>query len=108
VGRDGTNEEVENNIEAIASDSHALALLKRNDALRVKIFEKLLGGNFDPENPKNTALLYNLACYYAVNKEKASLFAAARLARINGKNTEQFMADRNFKDYWDDADFQRA
>ncbi len=108
TGAAGQNKDVAHSIEVIASNSLALAITTQNDAMRTMVFEKLLGHNFDITALKNGTLLFNLACYYAIKKEKDKLLVAMGQALIHGKKADIFMTDSDFKDYWDDADFMKA
>lgn len=92
----------------VASNALVLSVVTQNDAVADTTFKKLLGPDFDITSEKNNILLYNLACYYAVHKDKENMIKAIRQAVSRGKTAAQFMADSDFKDYLDDVDFQNA
>lgn len=96
------------NITVIASQSLAFAAPTKNQAIVQLVLEKLLGPNFDPSAQTNGTLLYNLACYHAIQHNKTSLLITVKYARKLGKSVEQFMYDTDFKDYWQDAEFLSA
>ena len=77
-----------------------------NDDLAALVFAKLLGSNYDITMIKNDILLFNLACYYSIHKEKKLMLIATQQALRHGKKAQQFMADTDFKQYWGDVDFQ--
>lgn len=107
TGRTGKAEDVALNAEVIASNSLAHAISTRNKELSTVILEKLLGKNFEIKEINNGTLLFNLACYYAVYKDKNRLLLAARQAMIRGKQADQFMKEVDFKEYWNDPDFMK-
>lgn len=108
AGMESGNEEVALNVAAFTSNSLALALSTHNDALSTVIFEKLLGPDFNITELKNVTLVFNLACYYAVHKQKPQLLEATKEALRRGKKADQFMSDSDFKDYWNDVDFMNV
>jgi hypothetical protein len=77
----------------------------------VSIFNKvnkyLLDENIT-EEINNTTLLFNLACYYALNRDKEKLILYINLARQHGKSAEYFLNDTDFNYYLNDQDFLYA
>lgn len=108
TGRVGKKEEVAINIEIIASNSLAFAILTKNDDLSSIVFEKLLGPDFNIAALKNKTLLFNLACYHAVHNEKGPFLEAMRQSLKLGMTADKFMSDADFKDYWNDAEFKNT
>jgi hypothetical protein len=108
IGKDETRADMAQNYASITSNSLGYALRTNNDDMSAVLFEKLLGPHFDVVAVKNGTLLYNIACYYARHKDRASLMLATREARLRGKPAEQFMVDADFRDYVNDADFLRV
>jgi len=103
---DETNsEDVAYNSSVMASQGLVLSLLTSDEHVAASIFDKLMGPNFDISAQNNPTFMFNLACYYAVHKEKESLLKATKQALKRGKAADQFMSDSDFKNYWDDADF---
>ncbi len=93
------------NLEIIASNSLALALALRDAEFQVLILDSLLGKNFDLMALENATLVYNVACYYAVNRQKQKMLPAARRSLQLGKKPEQLKEDRDFSAYLEDEDF---
>jgi hypothetical protein len=63
----------------VASMGLILAVNNKNQKTSKKIFEKILGGkSFNIQTTKNLNLVYNLACYYAVNHQKTELLIICR------------------------------
>ncbi|MDR7150672.1 hypothetical protein J2W49_002635 [Hydrogenophaga palleronii] len=69
------------------------------------VMAKLIGADFDPQLQTNGTLMYNLACHYALGGDKPRLLQSAAAARRLGKPRTQFMADKDFERYWEDAEF---
>lgn len=69
------------------------------------VMDRLIGPDFDPQRQTNGTLMYNLACFYALEGDKPRLLQSAAAARRLGKPVAQFMADRDFERYREDADF---
>lgn len=92
----------------VASNALVVSILTRNDNISDLVFNKLLGPDFDITAQNNEILLFNLACYYAVHKQKKPLLIAVKQALKRGKDPHQFMTDTDFKDYWQDVDFLNA
>ncbi len=65
----------------------------------------LIGPNFDPAKQTNGTLMYNLACYYAVQGDTPRLLQSASAARRLGKPASQFLTDTDFEKYWKDIAF---
>ena len=72
------------------------------------VMATLIGPGFDPQQQTNGTLLYNLACFYALEGDKPRLLQSAAAARRLGKPGAQFMADKDFERYWQDAEFLQA
>ena len=96
------------NISVVASQGFILYGVQKDPALPKIIFGKLLEKDFDIKTHKNQTLVYNLACYYALTNNKEDLLAAAEQARLRGTPKAQFMQDKDFSNYWQDADFLRV
>ena len=91
----------------VISQSLAVAL-RTGDLVLQKGVLKMLGENFDINTTKNPTLVYNLACYYAINNKKEAMLVAVKKSRNMGKTAKQFLADTDFKEYYDDEDFLTA
>jgi hypothetical protein len=85
-----------------------VASVQLNDLPYQKKVLAMLGENFDISILENPSLIYNLACYYALNKKKEKMLAAIRQSRKMGKPVTQFLADSDFSDYYRDSDFLKA
>lgn len=102
--RAGTDEQTSD----VSSLSLIVAVKSGDGALADVVFNKLLGKDFVVEAETNPLLVYNLACYYAVNNRKDDLIRTVNRATALGKKPAEFMADADFKSYWNDADFKKA
>lgn len=103
-----SDDEINKSIETLTSNALGTAISLKNEALAKKIYEKLLGPNFDIRNVKHDTLLYNLACDYSLKKEKKKMLEAITLAIAKGKNPENFKNDSDFSAYYQDPDFLKA
>ncbi len=95
------------NLEVIASNSLAVAITLQDTEFQVLILDSLLGKNFDLMALENATLVYNVACYYAVNRQKQKMLSAARRSLQLGKKPEQLKEDRDFSAYLEDEDFRQ-
>ncbi len=95
------------NYEIFASNSLGLSIAYNNEALKSKIY-KMLGDDLDLKKLKHGTLLYNIACDYALKKNKKKMLEAIQLAIEKGKNPENFAKDPDFKLYYSDPDFIKA
>lgn len=96
------------NSSVVASQGLVLYGVQKDPALAKRVFETLLDKDFDIKTHKNRTLIYNLACYYALTNDKPNMLAAVREVRSRGTPTEQFMKDKDFSAFLQDADFLAA
>jgi hypothetical protein len=101
-------EQAQYRISVIASQSLTAAIATKNAAMSQMVFDKVLTSKFDITTHKNATLIYNLACFYALNHKKTEMLEAVKQSRKRGKPVKQFMDDTDFKDYLKDADFLAA
>jgi hypothetical protein len=89
--------------------SHGIILSVYLDDVSIfnKVNKYLLDENIT-EEINNTTLLFNLACYYALNRDKEKLILYINLARQHGKSAEYFLNDTDFNYYMNDQDFLYA
>lgn len=93
----------------IASQTLAFAIHQpEHRALVESVMATLIGPGFDLQQQTNGTLVYNLACYYAVQGDKPRLLQAVPVARRLGKPASQFLADKDFERFWEDAEFQQV
>ncbi len=92
----------------IIGNSLALAIMYKLDEVSEKVFSIILGDDFNVLEIENKLVVYNLACYYSINKEKEKMLEAIRQAVKQGKEKAQFLADEDFKAYWKDKSFLLA
>ncbi|VAW68450.1 hypothetical protein MNBD_GAMMA10-3043 [hydrothermal vent metagenome] len=92
-------------LDDIVSDGLFLALTDKDDDLLALIFGKLLGKEYDLTLTKNNIFLFNLACCYALKKDKVRMLQAIKQSLLHGMKSERFMSESYLKDYWDDVDF---
>jgi hypothetical protein len=85
--------------EAIASDAVAL-MARTGDTELWPTVRKLL-----PEQIKLGTLAYNLACFFAVQKDKARMLEYVEQAVALGKLKPQFLDDSDFAAFKEDDDF---
>ncbi|MBI3562870.1 MAG: hypothetical protein HY080_14255 [Gammaproteobacteria bacterium] len=96
------------NISVIASQGLIITVSLKDAAIGKMVFEKLLGTDFDITTHKNRTLIYNLACFHAINTNKKEMLIAITQARKRGIPSKQFMQDPDFKSYLNDTDFLDA
>lgn len=84
-------------------------LFTENVKYKKSFFDRLwldtLGGESNYHKIKDMRLLYNLACYHAVIKNKNEMLRMARRALELGKDPEIFFKESDFAAYWTDIDF---
>ena len=96
-------------INVIASQALAVAVHRPQDAALVDaVMTALVGPRFDPDAHTNATLLYNLACYHALQGDRTRMLRHLAAAARLGKPAEQFRRDRDFEQYWGDAAFVAA
>lgn len=95
-------------LSVIASQGLINVTKVKNNAISDFVFEKLLGEHFDIATHKNLTLIYNLACYHAINNNKAAMLEAIKQSRRRGVSSKQFMDDPDFNNYWNDAEYLSA
>lgn len=103
-----TNDEMLYGISVVASQGLIITTPLKNAEISKYVFDKLLGDKYDITTHKNGTLIYNLACFYAINNNKTAMLGAIKQARKRGKPSGQFMGDTDFKNYWSDTDFLNA
>jgi hypothetical protein len=93
------------NHSVIASQALVAAIHNEQEDMVTVVFRTLLGPNFDITIQENATLVYNLACYYALQKNKPKLLIASKRSRQLGKPADQFIKDSNFSSYIQDTQF---
>jgi len=106
--KDSSNRQVQYSISVIASQGAIIYGATGNEAILTTMFDTLLSENFDITTTINPTLAYNLACIYALTKNKPEMIKAITAARKMKKPTEQFMKDGDFAFYREDSDFLAA
>lgn len=106
--KDSTNKQVQYSILVMASQGAVIYGITRDETILTTIFNTLLSENFDIKTTNNPTLAYNLACIYALTKNKPEMIKAITAARKMKKPTEQFMKDGDFAFYLTDNDFLAA
>lgn len=97
------------NTSVIASQALAVAVHRPQDAALVdEVMATLVGPRFDPDAHTNATLLYNLACYHALQGDKPRMLRHVAAAVRLGKPAAQFRRDRDFEQYRGDAEFEAA
>lgn len=95
-------------LSVIASQGLINVTKVKNNAISDFVFEKLLSKDFDIATHKNLTLIYNLACYHAINNNKAAMLKVIKHLRRRGVPSKKFMDDPDFKNYWNDAEYLSA
>lgn len=95
-------------VSIVASQGMILANIMKDSGIADTVFNTLLKGWYDMNTHKNGTLIYNMACYYAVNSKTSEMLEAIKQARKHGKKPEQFLKDVDFKAYWSDPKFKKA
>lgn len=88
--------------ESLASDAVVL-MVRANRKDLAPIIEQLL-----PKKISDPVLAYNLACWHAVNNEKAPMLKMIKICVNLGKEESQFLADSDFDAFKNDPDFKAA
>ncbi len=93
----------------IASMGLVLGVTHNKPQVIDTVFAKLLGGDeMNMAELNNDVLLYNLACYYALQQQKDKMLEATALAVRLGKKAAQFLQDDDFAHYRQDKEFLTA
>ncbi len=92
----------------VASNGLVLSLYTKDDSIADKVFNKILGSQFQAATSENEILLFNMACYFSLKKEKDSMLPIIERALLLGKDAQQFLDDSDFAYYWEDADFLKT
>jgi hypothetical protein len=96
------------NTSVIASQTLAVALRRPQDAALVEaVMSTLVGERFNPDTHTNATLLYNLACYHALQGDRPRMLRHVAAAMRLGKPGGQFQRDRDFERYRDDPEFKK-
>ena len=94
------------NTSVIASQALAVAIHRPRDRPLVDtVMATLVGEKFDPDTHTNATLLYNLACFHALQGDKPRMLQHAAAAMRLGKPASQFLRDGDFAGYRDDPEF---
>ncbi len=89
----------------VASNAIILAFYLNDMTLISKVHYNVLGDNMDVETIDNSLLHFNLACFYAITRDKEKLILHITIAREQGYDKESFYSDKDFSSYKDDKDF---
>lgn len=91
--------------EMFASNAIVLTGALGDDTIFERVEEHILGKDFKIDELSHDLLLYNLACHYSLKENKEKLLIATARALEFGKLPEQFLEDKDFSNYLNDADF---
>ena len=94
--------------QEIAADMLVVAAREKDAALFDSIVRRGLGGEAVISELTHGRVLFNLACWYALARDKDKMLTAMRRALQHGKAPAQFRTDSDFASYQTDADFLRA
>ena len=92
----------------IASNAIILSIYTKDDNIYNKVINNILVKKLSIEEVDNELLLFNLACYHAIKKDKASLIPMVKQAIKYGKPAENFMNESDFSPYHEDEGFLAA
>ncbi len=90
----------------VASNGIVLGIISKDDSITKKIFNSILKKNFKISKTDNELLLYNIACYHAVHNRKRNMLNAINFSLIQGKSSNDYLTDSDFKNYLDDPEFK--
>ena len=95
--------------EVVASNAVVLSIYENNTSIFERV-EKQILNKIPIQELSDAYLLYNLACYYALKKDKETMLMYIALAKKNGINPELFVNDKDndFIHFKNDADFLTA
>lgn len=108
ITRNQINDQQQKNLMVLGSQGIYLGLNSMNPDLSKKVMATIIEQNFTLEQETNRAFLFNLACYYAVNHNKAQMLKVINRTMELGRDPESYLKDRDFTDYWQDPDFLNA
>ncbi|MCJ8319020.1 MAG: hypothetical protein MJK12_05275 [Colwellia sp.] len=106
--KNSTDRQVKYSVLVMASQGAIIYGVTRKDTVFATVVDSLLGADFDINTTINPTLAYNLACIYALNKNKVEMLKAIKAARKMKKPAEQFLKDADFKFYRADSEFLAA
>ncbi|NRB41541.1 MAG: hypothetical protein HRU20_24225 [Pseudomonadales bacterium] len=89
----------------VASNGIILCVKLNDSTIFDRLENSILGENFKLNAISNEILLFNLACHYALTRDREKLFPAVIQARKFGKTAEQFLNDPDFELYHNDKKF---
>ncbi|NRB42442.1 MAG: hypothetical protein HRU20_28900 [Pseudomonadales bacterium] len=92
----------------VASNAIVLCIQLKESTIFSRVERCILGEGFNINEMSNEVLLFNLACYYALQRDREKLLPAVRQAVQCGKSAEQFINDADFEFYLDDKAFLSA
>lgn len=109
IGGNPVDEPQHKNLMILASQGIYLGLNSKNQNLSNKIIKLFVDHpGFDLAKETNRSFLFNIACYYAINKNKPEMLKVIRRSIDLGKNPQEFLKDTDFTAYWQDTDFLKA
>ncbi|MCF6324615.1 MAG: hypothetical protein L3J89_09880 [Gammaproteobacteria bacterium] len=89
----------------LASNALVLSMLSNDQKPGQKVIDELLGSHVEANTIKNEILLFNLACYYALKRQKNKMLDFIARSLSCGKKADQFLSDSDFEYYWEDKEF---
>lgn len=89
----------------LAGNALALGLRANDQGVIDDVFHYLIGEDFKLEEISETLLLFNMACYYSLQEDKARMLETMKRALLLGKPPENFLQESDFRRYWNDEDF---
>ncbi|MBK8187406.1 MAG: hypothetical protein IPK77_09330 [Cellvibrio sp.] len=96
------------NLMVLASQGIYLGANSHNPELSKKEISQFVDGILVLEQETDRAFLFNVACYYAINHEKAKMLKVINRTMELGRDPNSYLKDTDFKDYWQDPDFLKA
>lgn len=96
------------NLVVFASQVLHVGISMQDDELAKRAMTNFVDRDFDLETEVDRAFLFNVACYYAVNKNKPQMLRIIRRTITLGRDPESYMKEKDFEHYWQDPDFLQA
>lgn len=80
----------------------------QNAELTKKAISAFVERDFDLATESNRAFLFNVACYYALNRNKPEMLKIISRTMDLGRDPQSYLKEKDFTEYWQDPDFLRA
>ncbi len=96
------------NLVVFASQVIYVGSTMQDDELTKKAIDTFVDRDFDLEKEVDRAFLFNVACYYAIHKNKPQMLRIISRTITLGRDPESYLKEKDFEHYWQDPDFLQA